>query len=70
MVSGDYLLHEVYNGIMDKPDADLAIQMPVGRVKLLDLCQIDIPNQPPLYFSDKEVESQRLRFMGGLRLHL
>ncbi|XP_022665451.1 sphingosine kinase 2-like isoform X5 [Varroa destructor] len=32
IVSGDGLLHEVYNGLMERPDADQAIRIPVGII--------------------------------------
>lgn len=32
MVAGDGLPHEVYNGLMERPDAESAIKMPVGII--------------------------------------
>ncbi|OQR75697.1 sphingosine kinase 1-like [Tropilaelaps mercedesae] len=32
IVSGDGLLHEVYNGLMERPDGDQAVKIPVGVI--------------------------------------
>lgn len=143
MVSGDGLPHEVYNGLMARPDAEAAVKIPVGiipggsadgfarslcyaagyapvlmkfikntfdyhpqclllscdfrepyerdpvlacamncvrgKVHPLDLFQIETPGQPPLYscisvgwgiLTERDIETEKLRFIGALRFHL